>query len=73
MNTQPTFMLKKIEKISIINLQTWRCNQPLLSRTNFDGPIGVRAIEVRLYANVMCFYLDELVSVTELFLTCIPL
>ena len=51
-NTQHTFMFKKIEKLSLLGRLTWRYNQPSfapLSRTNFHGPKGVRAIEVRLY------------------------
>ena len=32
-NTQHTFMLKKTEKISLLNLLTWRYNQPSLART----------------------------------------
>ena len=41
-------------KRSLLCLLTWRYNQPLLARTtpvrtNFHGPNGVRAIEVRLY------------------------
>ena len=41
-------------KRSLICLLTWRFHQPSLlelplSRTNFHGPKGVRAIEVRLY------------------------
>ena len=52
-------MLKKIEKISILSLLTWRCNEPSLAqttpvRTNFHGPIGVQAIEVRLYLQNIC-------------------
>ena len=46
--------LKKIKMISILILLTLRYNNPhwlelSLSRTNFHGPIGVRATEVRLY------------------------
>ena len=33
MNTQHTFMLKKLEKISLLSLLTWRYNQPSLART----------------------------------------
>ena len=41
-------------KRSLLSLLTWRYYQPHwlelpLSRTNFHGPKGVRAIEVRLY------------------------
>ena len=57
MNTQHTFMLKKIKKIPLLSLLTWRYSQlslagttPSLSRTNFHGPKGVRATEVRLYS-----------------------
>ena len=32
-NTQHTFILEKIEKIAILSLLTWRCNQPSLART----------------------------------------
>ena len=32
-NTQHTFILKKIEKISILSLLTWRYDQPSLART----------------------------------------
>ena len=32
-NTQYTFILKKIEVISLLSLLTWRYNQPPLART----------------------------------------
>ena len=53
-NTQHTFMLKKIGKISLFCLLIWRYDlhslaQTPLSRTYFHGPKGVRAIEVFLY------------------------
>ena len=48
------YMLKKIEKLFLLCHLTWRYNQPSLariplSRTNFYGPKGIRAIEVLLY------------------------
>ena len=51
-NTQHTFF--KIEKLFLLCHLTWRYNQPSLariplSRTNFQNPKGVRAIEVLLY------------------------
>ena len=53
-STQYTFILKKIEKISLLYHLTWRIINPKwlelpLSRTNFHSPKGVRANEVRLY------------------------
>ena len=47
-------MLKKIEKVFLLCHLTWRYNQSSLARTtlprtNFHGPKGVRAIEVRPY------------------------
>ena len=50
-------MLKKAERISISSLPPCLYNQALLarttlSRTNFHGPIGNRAIEVRLYGSI---------------------
>ena len=49
-----TFMLKKIEKISLICLLTWLYNKPSVARTTpvlnkSSSPKGVQAIEVRLY------------------------
>ena len=64
-NTQYTFMLKKIEKISLLCLLTWLYNnpqwlEPPLSRTNFHSPKGVRAIEVRLYFGLSMFQCKSL-------------
>ena len=44
-------------KRSLLFLLTWHCYQPSLARTtpvstNFHGPKGVRAIEVRLYRGI---------------------
>ena len=39
---------RKIKEILIMS-PDWRYYQPTLSRTNIDGPKGVRVIEVRLY------------------------
>ena len=55
--TQHIFMLKKIEKISLLCRLTWLHYQHhwlklTLSRINFHGPKGVRAIEVLLYSVV---------------------
>ena len=55
-NTQHTFMLKKIEKISLL---AWRYRISIqkfelpLSRTCFHGSKGVRAIEVLLYVIIV--------------------
>ena len=71
-NTQYTFMLMKIKKISILSLLTRRYNQPSLARTtpvrtNFHGPKGVRAIEVRLYLWSKCMYWNTAYSVLFLY------
>ena len=41
--------LRKIEKLFLLCCLTRRYNHPGLSRTNFHGPKGVTANEVRLY------------------------
>ena len=53
-NTQHTFRLKKIEKISLLYLLTWRYDLHSLPRTTpvsniFPCSRGIRAIEVPLY------------------------
>ena len=54
MNTQNTFMLWKIKEILILSPDLALFQPSLarltLSRTNFHGPKGVRANEVRLYS-----------------------
>ena len=54
MNTQYTFILKKIGKLSLFCLLTWSYDKHLLAQTIpvsdiFHGPKGVRAIEVLMY------------------------
>ena len=54
MNTEYTFMLKKIEKICLLCVQLSRYDKHSLARTTpvsniFSSSKGVRANEVRLY------------------------
>ena len=63
-STQHTFILKKIEKISIFSLLTWRYDwhslaRTTLSRTYFHGSKGIRAIEVLLHFNDYKHFLHE--------------
>ena len=76
--TQYTFILKKIEKTSLLYHLTWRIINPQsqwlelpLSRTIFHSPKGVRAIEVRLYFSDKVFLLQKVcrLSMTEKTLT----
>ena len=68
-STQYTFMLKKIKKILIKPPDLALLINPhllelVLSRTNFHGPKGVRAIEVRLYPEdhfIQMIFIDSVI------------